>query len=227
MASSRHPAEQPERGQRRGPNPELFAPFLPPPPPYRAGDTDRERVTELLSQAMSAGQLDVGEFDQRAKAVYSAKTHAELEAITRDLVVRPRTWRFAHGRDGGPGRTTLFAVLGGLRRQGEWAVPARINIVVFWGGGLVDLRHAVFHATQTRIWVWAIMGGVKIIVPSEAGLQVRGGAIMAGFSDKASGPGEPGQPQIEVQGFSFWGGVAVVREHITRNTPLSKRLRGR
>jgi hypothetical protein len=51
----------------------------------RASDADRDAVVERLRRAMSQGRLTVAEFDERAAAAYTAKTHGELAELTRDL----------------------------------------------------------------------------------------------------------------------------------------------
>jgi len=51
----------------------------------RVSDKEREAVAEQLRVAAGDGRLDLGELEERITAVYSAKTYAELEPITRDL----------------------------------------------------------------------------------------------------------------------------------------------
>lgn len=51
----------------------------------RASDADRDAVVERLRRALSQGRLTVAEFDERVAAAYAAKTHGDLEALTRDL----------------------------------------------------------------------------------------------------------------------------------------------
>jgi len=51
----------------------------------RASDADRDAVVERLRRALSQGRLTVAEFDERATAAYAAKTHGDLEELTRDL----------------------------------------------------------------------------------------------------------------------------------------------
>ena len=51
----------------------------------RAADADRERVADVLREAVAQGRISFDELDERLDQAYSAKTYAELEAITRDL----------------------------------------------------------------------------------------------------------------------------------------------
>ncbi len=51
----------------------------------RASDADRDAVVERLRRALGQGRLTMAEFDERAAAAYAAKTHGELNVLTRDL----------------------------------------------------------------------------------------------------------------------------------------------
>ena len=54
-------------------------------PDLRASDADRERVAEVLRDALAEGRLDMGEFEERLDAAYRARTYGELAPLTRDL----------------------------------------------------------------------------------------------------------------------------------------------
>jgi hypothetical protein len=54
-------------------------------PSLRAGDADRDAVTERLRVAHAEGRLTAEELDERLDAALSARTMGELEPLTRDL----------------------------------------------------------------------------------------------------------------------------------------------
>lgn len=56
-------------------------------PDLRASDADRERVAEVLRDALAEGRLDMTEFEERLEETYKARTYGELAPITRDLPV--------------------------------------------------------------------------------------------------------------------------------------------
>lgn len=183
----------------------------------RASDHDRDRVAEVLRQAAGDGRLTLDELDERLSAVYAAKTYGELEPITRDLPIggRPAVSPdpSAAGRIGGrPTSSAAIAIMGGFSRKGAWVAPRAFTAVAFWGGGEIDLREARFAEPEVTIRAFAVMGGVNVIVPEDAEVDVRGIGIMGGFDDRAGGPGAPGAPRIVVTGLAFWGGVGVVRK---------------
>ena len=66
----------------------------------RVSDSERDQVAERLREAAGEGRLGLDELEDRITAVYTAKTYAELEPITRDLPVagaRPTARRIWSG----------------------------------------------------------------------------------------------------------------------------------
>ncbi|MEV8548911.1 DUF1707 domain-containing protein [Streptomyces glaucescens] len=196
-------------------------------PELRASDADRERVAEVLRDALAEGRLDMAEFEERLDATYQARTYGELAPITRDLPAAgaavpavsmtkdPAAGGSWAGRIvGGEGSSArAVAVMSGFQRAGRWTVPRRFDCFAFWGGGEVDLREANFAAGEVQINCVAIMGGVNVIVPPGVEVVVRGIGIMGGFDQREEGvPGDPGAPRVIVSGFAFWGGVGVERK---------------
>ncbi|MEU0739915.1 DUF1707 domain-containing protein [Streptomyces sp. NPDC006134] len=194
-------------------------------PELRASDADRERVAEVLRDALAEGRLDMAEFEERLDATYKARTYGELAPITRDLPVgaAPRVSMvkepagdggWAERIVGGEGTSTwAVAVLSGFQRKGRWTVPKRFNCFAFWGGGEIDLREARFADREVEINCIAVMGGVEVIVPPGVEVVVRGMGVMGGFDHDEDGvPGDPGAPRVVLTGFAFWGGVGVERK---------------
>ena len=169
---------------------------------FRASDTDRERFAAALREAVDAGRLTMHEYDERLAQVYRARTCAELEQITRDLPA-----------DSGSAQDSerVYGVLGGFSRKGSWQVPRRLSAVAFWGGGSLDLREARIEHREVLVRCYAIMGGLRVLVPPEVALEVRGTGFMGGFRRSARGSGVPGSPRVVVSGFALWGGVRVQR----------------
>src|ERR1022692_2099293 len=54
---------------------------------YRASDADRDRVIGVLKTAFTEGRLTKDEYDTRVGQVFSARTYADLGAVTSDLPV--------------------------------------------------------------------------------------------------------------------------------------------
>ncbi|NGO77262.1 DUF1707 domain-containing protein [Streptomyces sp. YC504] len=199
-------------------------------PELRASDADRERVAEVLRDALAEGRLDMEEFEERLDSVYKARTYGDLEPLTRDLpgagqaaAPVPFAPAQAAGSPGWPARiggeaTSRggVAIMGGFQRKGVWTAPRRFNCFAFWGGGEIDLREAHFEDREIVVNCVAIMGGMSVIVPPGVEVVVRGFGIMGGFDHREEGvPGDPGAPRVVLTGFALMGGVGVERK-VTR-----------
>ncbi|MEW2509254.1 DUF1707 domain-containing protein [Streptomyces sp. NPDC046870] len=198
-------------------------------PDLRASDADRDRVAEVLRDALAEGRLDMAEFDERLEAAYRARTYGELAPLTRDLPVAgavapalPVSFVKAPVAGAGwAGRITgaegssrgAVAILSGFERKGRWTVPRRYSCLTFMGGGELDLREADFAAGEVEIHCVVIMGGVQVIVPPGVEVVVRGVGVMGAFEHpRDDGPPEPGAPRVIIGGVAFWGGVGVERK---------------
>jgi hypothetical protein len=176
----------------------------------RVSNADRDRVAALLQQASADGRLDLDELDQRLKEAYAARTYADLEPLTRDL---PAAVEQADESAVAPRPTSqrAFALMGGFARRGAWVVPQRFSAFVLCGGGTIDMRQARFAGNDVTIRIFAVMGGVEVIVPPAAHVTVDGVAVMGGWDQPAEDASTPGGPRITVTGFALMGGVDVKR----------------
>jgi hypothetical protein len=190
----------------------------------RVSDAERETVAERLRVAAGEGRLDLEELEERITAVYTAKTYADLEPITRDLpdtgagggvpstlpAARAGRGRWLVGRK--PARRNTFVVMGGSENRGAWVLPQRYNAFAVMGGIVLDLREAQFEGMEATINASCIMGGIEIVVPDGLNVQVHGFGFMGGYSGTPSGEIDPGAPTVHVRGMAFMGGVDVKRK---------------
>ena len=197
----------------------------------RASDADREQAAERLREAATDGRITMEELDERVDAAYSAKTHAELHRLTRDLGASeaPAGAPTAPVRaEAGPARKNRrrsIVVMSGLDRRGRWVVPARFSVFSFWGGAQLDLREAVLTERETVIRIDAVMSGIEIIVPKDAVVLVEGSGILGVFAETRSPEAPPPDaPIIRIVGISIWAGVSVTRTPTyTPRTPRKQR----
>jgi hypothetical protein len=193
------------------------------PPPdasqMRAADADRDRAADLLRTAAAEGRITFDELDERVSQAYTAKTFADLQAITGDLpgpgITPPapaaRPAAPASVTAGTPGPPASVAIMCSARRAGPWVVPAVYHAVAIMGGVDLDLRQATFAADEVTIRAFCLMGGINITVPEQVAVDVAGLGLMGGFDQSASTPGAPGAPTIRVVGCACMGGVTVRR----------------
>ncbi|WP_116111512.1 MULTISPECIES: DUF1707 SHOCT-like domain-containing protein [Amycolatopsis] len=192
----------------------------------RASDADRERVAQVLHNALAEGRITVQELEERLDTVYAAKTLAELEPPVADLPgvpsaavqpAAPRALTPDHRIGGVPGSKVSVAVMSGVTRKGPWTVPPEHTSVAFWGSVEMDLRGARFAERHTTITAVAVMGGIDIVVPNDIIVEVTGVGFMGAFESQdregaSTQPPPPGAPVVKVTGLAFWGAVTVVRK---------------
>jgi hypothetical protein len=194
----------------------------------RASDAERERIAEVLRDAVAEGRLDMEEFEERLDAAYKARTHAQLEPLVRDLPVpgaaaapeplsADATGLAARdgwaGRIGGaPTSKMAVAVMGGFQRKGTWTAPRAFTAVALMGGGEIDLREARFEGREIVVRCFALMGGIDVIVPPDLETHVGGVGIMGGFDHSGSADGDPIGPRVTVTGLAVFGAVNVERK---------------
>lgn len=177
---------------------------------------DRDRAIAVLSDHFAQDHLDVDEFERRVTAAHNAETGEELVALTHDLPatnlpvpVKP-TQLMVPETQVRP-RQTLLAVMSGTERRGQWMTPRKLRVWAIMGGAELDFREARLPAGVTEVWVFAMMGGVHIIVPPGLTVDVGGSAIMGGFEHMQRMPtqADPERPLLRVHGFAMMGGVSV------------------
>src|SRR5271156_4860996 len=76
-------------------------------PALRASDRERDAALQRIQQAFAEGRLDDAEFDERMRAVLTARTHAELHVLLADLPAEKTAGLTPAVGGRGPGR---FAV---------------------------------------------------------------------------------------------------------------------
>jgi hypothetical protein len=125
----------------------------------RISDAERNAVQERLRQAHDIGQLDLGEFDDRVRSVWAARTRGELARVTADLPVpppEPRRGQVFSDTGGGVTMRVLTIVWGSL---------AAVNLVV-WGLIAVTTGHFLYPW-----WLWvAVPPGIALAVLYVAGI---------------------------------------------------------
>ncbi|GAA2073275.1 DUF1707 domain-containing protein [Streptomyces albiaxialis] len=198
----------------------------------RASDADRDRVADILREALAEGRLDAEEHAERLDAVYAAKTVGELEPVVRDLPASRGPAEPARGASSGPSasfsasyssgpaayghgmhgaafgpKENLVAIFSGSVRKGRWRVPRKINAFAMFGGIEIDLSEAVFEHPHLVINATAIFGGIEIRVPENVTLQQKGSGIFGGFDIQVMDSPDPNAPVVLVQGAGIFGGV--------------------
>lgn len=184
----------------------------------RISDADRHRVVDVLRTAAGEGRLELDELDERLEQTFAAKTYADLVPITADLhIAHPAQHPASPVRQPGlppNGHASSVAIMGDCRRRGVWHVPEHHSAFALMGSVVLDLREASLTSRDTTINASAIMGDVKIYVPSHMSVVVDGTPIMGDYGqgrDRVPASVGPDSPTLRVRGVALMGSVQVVR----------------
>ncbi|MGW3496995.1 DUF1707 domain-containing protein [Streptomyces sp. NPDC001020] len=188
-----------------------------PPAELRCSDADRDRIADILREALAEGRLTAEEHAERVDGVLSAKTVGELERFVRDLPAahsRPTPSAYAPVSDrpapgaipAGPDEN-LVAVFSSAVRRGRWRPGRRMHAYAVFGSVEIDLSEAIFEHQQVVIKAISVFGDVQIRVPENVSLRGTGGGVLGSFEVHPLDSGEPNAPVIYVDGLAVLGNV--------------------
>lgn len=185
---------------------------------------NRDVTIDALVEHFANDVMEIDEFERRVEAAHAARTTGELKRLLHDLPGHanlpattdgPNVPASAHSRgyqvtDASNVDQTGFtvALMGGVSRQSRWA--RKNTVVAVMGGVDLDFREAVLGPGVTEVRVYALWGGVDVIVPPGLNVEVNGLAIMGGFdhiADDASH--DPMAPTLRVTGVACMAGVDI------------------
>ncbi|WP_326738467.1 DUF1707 SHOCT-like domain-containing protein [Streptomyces sp. NBC_01022] len=197
----------------------------------RASDADRDRIADILREAMAEGRLTADEHAERVDSVYRAKTVGELEPLVRDLPTPGGVTRAAGAPyDRTPEMPTgpvdnLVAVFSSSSRKGRWRVGGRMNAFALFGSVEIDLTEALFGQRLTVINATSVFGSVEIRVPENISLRGSGTGIFGNFEVAALESADPEAPVVAVNGYSVFGSVEAKPKRGKFIADLQDRLR--
>ena len=209
----------------------------------RVSDADREAVAQALREAGIEGRLSPEELASRESAAYAAVTAPDLFALVTDLpvarelaasqlapyglrsepAVAPSTGGTDHpvAPPASSTPTTLWSVLGEVKRTGKWDVPERLSVHLALGETRLDLREAVLTAPVTTIDILGTLGEVKVIVPDSWRIECSGSGVLGTYQVKdvdAAVPPAPDAPLLRFSGAILLGEVTIFRTHAAAGT---------
>jgi hypothetical protein len=178
-------------------------------PELRASDQDREQTLELLSLAVSDGQLTLDEYSERVDLVLAARMRGELTPVTSDLQQAHSSAPARQGPVPDLGPQKIKAVLASNSRRGEWKVPAHLQVSATLGECELELQSAVLTSHHTVIEARAVLGSVTIFVPEGIEIDLSGSVILGEKKSEVYGKHVPGAPVIEIRAKAILGEVSI------------------
>ncbi|MFE3166798.1 DUF1707 domain-containing protein [Streptomyces sp. NPDC059224] len=183
----------------------------------RASDADRDRIADILREALAEGRLTADEHAERVEGVLSAKTVGELEVFIRDLPA-------AHAGPAAPAYTpvpprptpgaipvepdgNVVAVFSSARRRGRWRAGRRLHAYAVFGSVELDLTEAIFEYQQVVIRAFSVFGDVQIRVPENVSLRGTGGGVLGNFEADTRDSVDSDAPVVYVEGWAVLGNV--------------------
>ncbi|MFJ8143998.1 DUF1707 domain-containing protein [Streptomyces sp. NPDC096048] len=182
----------------------------------RASDADRDRVTDMLREALAEGRLTAEEHAERVEGVLAARTVGELDVFVQDLPAghagrgtgaAPAPNRPTAGAIPAEADENLVAVFSSAVRKGRWRASRRIHAYAVFGSVEIDLSEAVFEHQQVVIKAFSVFGSVEVRVPENVSLRGAGGGVLGSFEVHTLDSAEPEAPVIYVDGWAVLGSV--------------------
>ncbi|QGV78787.1 DUF1707 SHOCT-like domain-containing protein [Streptomyces ficellus] len=212
-------------------------PVAPAEPALRASDADRDRIADILRDALAEGRIDAEEHGERIDAVYRAKTLGELEPLVRDLpAARPRAEPsqrsyvpgYAHEGEGGDPAAPadkLVAVFSSSTRKGRWRVGRRTNAFAVFGSVEIDLTEAIFTQRLTTINAVSVFGAIEVRVPENVTLRGAGTGVFGAFEVATLEAADPEAPVVVINGYAVFGAVEARPKAGRRIADLHAKMR--
>ena len=129
-------------------------------------------------------------------------------AATPAAPIKANTERIA-GNQAANGMRLHACIMAGREKKGRWQVGDPNIAFTLMGGSCLDLTEV--EARDVNIVSFVLMGGVEIVVPHGAIVDVDGLVIMGATIDKVnhSGAPVPDPMRVRVRSFGMWGGCEV------------------
>nr|WP_277606103.1 DUF1707 domain-containing protein [Glycomyces sp. L485] len=122
----------------------------------RISNDDRDRAVEQLQQALDEGRIELGEFDERAKAAYEAKTNAELDLIFDDLPFDRSDDKSVHTIDLTPEERAEREAAIQERVHGGHGPPSALRALIFVGCITTAIWAISSVASGELLYFWPI-----------------------------------------------------------------------
>jgi predicted membrane protein len=177
-------------------------------------DVERDTALAALVRATGVGQLSLEEFDRRTDLVLTTSSRTEFAAATGGLEVIP------------PGRAKRrwFVPFGNRIVRGRFFMAERTSAFVVMAEIHLDLRGAVFLVPEPRLRVRALVGNLRVLVPSGVQVVVDQRSLFGGRRITTYGPpASASRPRLAISTLDVLGSVKVTNDEATWSPALMAR----
>ncbi|MFJ8635925.1 DUF1707 domain-containing protein [Streptomyces sp. NPDC093568] len=181
----------------------------------RASDADRDRIADILRDALAEGRLTADEHAERVEGALAAKTVGELDVFIRDLPAAhhrraapaPAPSRPAPGAIPAEPDDNVVAVFSSAVRRGRWRAGRRIHAYAIFGSVEIDLSEALFEYQQVVIRAISVFGNVEVRVPENVSLRGTGGGVLGNFEVDHLDAEDAEAPVVHIEGWAVLGNI--------------------
>ncbi len=175
-------------------------------------DADRDRAEERLHEALIESRITVTELEERLDAVYAAVVVADLREPLAGLPGDDIGGSAADGRRADAKGLVLRAGASGITRDGDWEVPARLQVRSGMGSVELDFCGTRIEHRVVTVELKLGRGSATLVLPDDATANVDGliastGSIKSNVPSKANDRA----PHFVVLGRTRLGSVVVRR----------------
>ena len=122
----------------------------------RAADADRHKIADQLKSALDEGRLSLGEYDDRVRQAYAARTYAELLILVADL---PRP---------GVSAAEVSARQAAELRRAERKLPMALLVLWTIWGALAAVNLMVWFLVAVTVDGYVYPWPIWLLVPGAA-----------------------------------------------------------
>jgi hypothetical protein len=175
---------------------------------------ERDAALGALVRATGAGQLSLEEFDRRTDLVLTAPSRTEFAAATGGLEeIEP-----------GRAKRHWFVPFGNRLVRGRFFVAERTRAFMLVGEIHLDLRGAVFLVPEPSLRVRALVGNVRVLVPSGIQVTVDQRSLFGGRTITTYGPpATASRPRLLISLLDVLGSVKVTSDEAEWSPALMRR----
>jgi Domain of unknown function (DUF1707)/Cell wall-active antibiotics response 4TMS YvqF len=181
---------------------------------FPVSDGERDAALVSLVRATGAGQLSLEEFDRRTDLVLTAPSRTEFAAATGGLEVIP------------PGRAKRRWVVpvGNRLLRGRFFMAERTSAFMVLAEIHLDLRGAVFLVPEPSLRVRALVGNLRVLVPSGVQVTVDQRSLFGGRTITTYGPpASASRPRLWISMLDVFGSVKVTSDEAAWSPSLMAR----